>query len=324
MINLTRHLAVTSDNREIAQASYETNLAYGHVQNSQALVMLYESLLSTAAERWTPASSEYKKYYMENLETSFRKAVDELEKAVVMQICELTKMKATGTGENLMVYNDLMVSKIGLAGYKLRQHIAKALNRRSETVRKAIRRYNDQGKLLDPPVEPITWEEIAEYSFIGEFDLLRITRSEIRKEKWTKMAYRAAAVKYYKLCRAREEVQRLNIEVRRLRAFIHEEADHMKRAIERLSTDHPLLADELHYRWMLRSSINLLHLERLQRLEHQPYYTGSQGLEENVSIKAIFPLGISDSTLEEEDQIEAETEQERDFSIVVDFVANIT
>ena len=66
---------------------------------------------------------------MENLETSFRKAVDELEKAVVMWICELTKMKATGTGENLMVYNDLMVSKTGLAGYKLQQHIAKALNR---------------------------------------------------------------------------------------------------------------------------------------------------------------------------------------------------
>ena len=50
MINLTRHLAATGDNREIAQATYETDLAYGHVQNSQALVMLYESLLSTAAE----------------------------------------------------------------------------------------------------------------------------------------------------------------------------------------------------------------------------------------------------------------------------------
>lgn len=72
-----------------------------------------------------------------------------------------------------------MVSETRLAGYKLRQHIAKALNRQSETVRKTIRQYNNQAELLDPPAPQITWEEIAEYSFVGEFDLPRITQSDI-------------------------------------------------------------------------------------------------------------------------------------------------
>lgn len=66
---------------------------------------------------------------------------------------------------------------------------------------------------MDPPVPPITWEKIAEYTFIGEFDLLRITRSDIRREKWTQTAYREAAMRYFKLCRAREEIQRLDIEI---------------------------------------------------------------------------------------------------------------
>ena len=102
----------------------------------------------------------------------------------------------------------------------------------------------------------------------------------------------------------------------------------MDRAIKRLSADNPLLADELRYRWTLCSSINLLHLEQVRWLEHQPYYTGSRELVENIGTsKAVFPLGISDSVsdlLEEEDQMEAEIKQDRDFEIIATFVANIT
>lgn len=101
VINLCQHLAATGDMMGVSQVTYEADIAYGRVQNSQALVVLYETMLAIS-ERWTQASPEYKKYYMENVETSFRKAIDELEKVVVMRICELTKMKATGTGEHLI------------------------------------------------------------------------------------------------------------------------------------------------------------------------------------------------------------------------------
>ena len=178
--------------------------------------------------------------------------------------------------------------------------------------------------MLDPPAPPVTWEEITEYTFVGEFDLLRITRSDIRKEKWTQQAYRAAAVTYFKTCRAREELQRLNIEVRRLQAFIREEAAHMDTVIERLSVDNPSLADELRYRWTLCSSINSLHLQRLRQLECQPYYTGSRELEVNVGNVAVFQLGSVSHSLEEEDQMAAENEQDQEFETVADFVANIT
>ena len=91
----------------------EVDLAYQYIQNIHAQVMLHETVLSVS-ERWTEESDEYKQYYKENIETSYRKAVDEMEQAVVMRIWELTKMRATGTGECGTGSNNLIVSETGL------------------------------------------------------------------------------------------------------------------------------------------------------------------------------------------------------------------
>jgi hypothetical protein len=98
----------------------------------------------------------------------------------------------------------------------------------------------------------------------------------------------------------------------------------MDAVIKQLSVDNPSLADELRYQWTLRLSINSLHLQRLRQLECQPYHTGSRELEVNVGNVAIFQLGSMSHSLEEEDQMAAENEQDQEFDIVVDFVANIT
>jgi hypothetical protein len=58
---------------------------------------IYKGVLGIS-ERWTGTSAEYIQYYQENIETTYQKAIDELERAVVMRICELTKMKASETG----------------------------------------------------------------------------------------------------------------------------------------------------------------------------------------------------------------------------------
>ena len=98
---------------------------------------------------------------------------------------------------------------------------------------------------MDPPADQLTWEKIAEYTFIGEFDLLHLARTDIREEKWTQLPYREAVMRFYKLHCAREEVQCLNIEIRRLRAFIVKEKKHTEDVLVQLSADEPLLADEL-------------------------------------------------------------------------------
>ena len=93
--------------------------------------------------------------------------------------------------------------------------------------------------------------EIIDYSFLGEFDLLRNSRADIRNQPWTQVTRREAMVKYFKLCRAEEELTRLNIEIRRLRTSIHDETIHMMHVLSQLSMSDPLLATELHRRWQL-------------------------------------------------------------------------
>ncbi|KAG2752758.1 hypothetical protein P692DRAFT_20723416, partial [Suillus brevipes Sb2] len=50
--------------------------------------------------------------------------------------------------------------------------ISKALQRCSDAIQNAIICYNTQAALLVPPRPKLTWKDIVEYSFLGEFDLL--------------------------------------------------------------------------------------------------------------------------------------------------------
>lgn len=164
------------------------------------------------------------------------------------------------------------------AGYKLRQQIGKALQRRSEAIRNAITRYNEQAAKLNPPRPPVSWKEIVDYSFLGEFDLLRHSRGNVHQETWTQPARRAATIKYLTLHRAREQITRVNIELRHLRTSIHDETVHTERIIAELSLTDPQLCLELQRRWALRSSINRIHLWHLDKIENSPSYTGQRGI----------------------------------------------
>ncbi|KAJ7729122.1 hypothetical protein B0H14DRAFT_2640505 [Mycena olivaceomarginata] len=70
---------------------------------------------------------------------------------------------------------------------------------------------------LDPPMASLTWEQVVKYTFLADFDILCDTRDEVQSRPWTRPAYRLAMDSYFKLCRAQEEVQRLNIEIRQVR-----------------------------------------------------------------------------------------------------------
>ncbi|KAG2338066.1 hypothetical protein BDR05DRAFT_894215, partial [Suillus weaverae] len=92
--------------------------------------------------------------------------------------------------------------------------IGKALQHRSEAICNAINRYNTQAAALNPPRPKLSWKDIAEYSFLGEFDLLRHSCTDIQVLDWTKPAYCEATTKYFKLLHAQEEVSHLNVKVR--------------------------------------------------------------------------------------------------------------
>lgn len=105
----------------------------------------------------------------------------------------------------------------------MRKHIAKALQARSKAVKNAIERYNAAAIMLEPPMAQLDWEQVVDYAFLADFDILRDTRAEVQLRPWTRPSYRLAMDTYFKTLRAREEIHRLNIEIRRVVTWIPDE-----------------------------------------------------------------------------------------------------
>ncbi|KAG6875863.1 hypothetical protein C0992_001989, partial [Termitomyces sp. T32_za158] len=301
----------------ISRVHRRVDTAYELLRNAEQHVETIENGLGIQ-EQWTADSADYKEYHQQNIKTSYSKALDELERLVVMRLFELTKMSSSGTG------------------YKLRRHIGKALQRHSEAIRNALNWYNTQAANLNPPRPALSWKEIVDYSFLGEFDLLRHSRSDIRDEPWAQPARREATLKYFKLQRAREEIVRLNMEIRRLRTWIRDETNLMEKTISRLEHEDPLLCAVLKHQWALRNTVNLGHLQRLDAISKQAYFSGDRSVgaqqTSNFSVsnrnECIVPLDgvVSEDILAEVgSRIMAENEAEyhSQLEVVTDFVLNL-
>lgn len=103
-----------------------------------------------------------------------------------------------------------------LEGYKLRKHISKALQARSQAIRSSLERYNDAAAKMVPPRRQLSWNQVIEYAFLADFDLLRDSRQDVRSKPWAQPQSRLLMDQYFKIQRAREEIQRLNIEIKRI------------------------------------------------------------------------------------------------------------
>ncbi|KAF8181477.1 hypothetical protein K438DRAFT_1601622, partial [Mycena galopus ATCC 62051] len=109
--------------------------------------------------RWTPESPKWAVTVAEIKQKKYQKALDAVELLVVERIFELTKINQSQTGKHFLIF----------------WHIAKALQARSKAVRNAIDRYNAAAIALEPPMATLTWEQVVEYTFLADFDILRDT-----------------------------------------------------------------------------------------------------------------------------------------------------
>ncbi|KIK13717.1 hypothetical protein PISMIDRAFT_118360, partial [Pisolithus microcarpus 441] len=230
------------------QAHVWVELAYTKLQNMEALAAHIQGQLSLESP-WKVGGEEYAHYREEAMLGKYCKALGELEQLVVMCLFEL--------------------SKLAMSGYKLCQQISKGLQQRSEAIWKVITWYNVQAGRLDPPCSPILWKDIAQYSFLGEFDLLQHVHDDVRERMWAKLAVHEAMTKFFKLCRAKEEITRLNVEIRRLRTAIHDEEQEVSQTIANLCHSDPLLALEFECRHQPHTVANAVHIHHLDHLENQ-------------------------------------------------------
>ncbi|KAJ7813877.1 hypothetical protein B0H14DRAFT_3090238 [Mycena olivaceomarginata] len=200
-------------------------------------------------ERWERGGAEWTATALMVTNRRYQRALDELEGLVVARMFELSKVHMADTG------------------YKLRKHIAKALQARSKGVRSALDRYNDAA---------LSWEQIVDYAFLADFDLLREGREDIRSEPWAQPAGRLAMDQHYKLLRADEEISRLNVEIPRLITYMVDEERFLVYHEGRLQAEgKQALAHQVKVQRVDRARFNSVHMERLTKLSKEEGFTAS-------------------------------------------------
>ncbi|KAG1751746.1 hypothetical protein EDB19DRAFT_1628279, partial [Suillus lakei] len=197
----------------------------------------------------------------------YRTALDDLEQLVMMCLFELSKLSLSG-----------MVFILFILGYKLYQQISNALQHQSQAIQNALSWFNLQAAALVPLCPQLTWKDIMEYSFLGEFDLLCQSHSDMYTLNWTKPAHHEAMVKYFKLQCAHEEIQHLNIKICQLHTAIHNEELTVNATINSLLISNKPVGLELQCQWHSCTAINAVHLFRLDQIMSQVGFSGKRGL----------------------------------------------
>ncbi|KAJ7713506.1 hypothetical protein B0H16DRAFT_1667329 [Mycena metata] len=139
-------------------------------------------------EPWTDTSPEWAQAAHLVSTKRYRLALLKLEHLVVQRMFELTKMNLSQTG------------------YKLRKHIAKALQVRSQAIRNTLNSYNTAAKSIVPADRQLSWGEVIEYAFLADFDLLRKPAKLNEVRPWATPSARLLLDKYFKIQWAREEI----------------------------------------------------------------------------------------------------------------------
>ncbi|KAF8881743.1 hypothetical protein BD779DRAFT_1445242 [Infundibulicybe gibba] len=207
-------------------------------------------------DRWTPQSREYQDALTVMAERKYRKALDNLERLMVQRLFELSKLGLSGVG------------------YKQREKIGQALRTRSEAIKHARDEYNTYAALLHPPRPELSWAQLVEITTLGEFDLLRDARQDIRQLEWARPVNREAMQLYFRIKRANEEIERLNVEITRLLTFMLDEHTDFFYAIADNMIRNPTLAYELQQRWLYSQKVNEGIVSKLLQASRLRSFTG--------------------------------------------------
>ncbi|KAJ3558766.1 hypothetical protein NP233_g11436 [Leucocoprinus birnbaumii] len=208
-------------------------------------------------ERWTKDSEEWKRAKKMVAKREYQRCLDKLEGLVVSRVFELSKMN------------------MSQSGYKLRKHVAKALRARSQAIKSALERYNEAATAMRPKRSTLTWEEVVEYAFLLDFDLLRELRQDIRDRPWARPAIRTLMDQYFKIQRAREEIVRLNVEIRRVITHIQDEEQFLLAREAAVADTDPILAYHVRCYRLEHTRFDQLHMRKFRKLMSMPGFSGA-------------------------------------------------
>lgn len=116
---------------------------------------------------------------------------------------------------------------------------------------------------MAPPRQRITWEQVVDYSYLSEFDILRDTRSDVRECPWATQRNRMLMQEFFKLIRAEHELPRLHVEIKRQFTYMLKEEERLKSFAKAVEAEDPALSLQIMLHWVERGRFNNLHRKKL-------------------------------------------------------------
>ena len=138
-----------------------------------------------------------------------------------------------------------MIPIDALSGYKLCKHISTVLQAWSSAIKTTLEQYNIAAQALSPPYHKLTLEEVVEYTFLSDFQLLQDTHKDISQHPWASPTAHLALDTYFKMCCAQEEITRLNVEIHHFVTYLQDKNLYLHTSEEQLLTSHPALAYQI-------------------------------------------------------------------------------
>ncbi|KAH7870139.1 uncharacterized protein C8R40DRAFT_1163288 [Lentinula edodes] len=234
--------------------------AQRHAQENERKILADVHALESKLDvhvRWTEGSAQWEEAGALVTGTKYRRALDKLEGLLVSRIFELSRLNISGTG------------------YKMRKHLASALKKRLKSIQSAIIEYNTVAAKMKPKRQPVDWEEVVEYTFLSEFDILRDTREDIRECPWAVPANRVIITQFFKVIGAEDELSRVHQEIRRLITYMQREKDELTTRERELMPTNPTLALQVRNFCRERGRFHEVHRKRLLSITKLPGFDWS-------------------------------------------------
>jgi hypothetical protein len=149
----------------------------------------------------------------------------------------------------------------------MRKHIATALQTRSKAIRNALKNYNLAAAALSPPARRLEWAEVINYTFLADFDLLRGGTELETILPWATPASRMLMDSYFRIERAKEEITRLDIEIRRVVTHIRDERAFFIEKESTIRESDPALAFFVRRHRFERERFDMVHMDRFKKLQ---------------------------------------------------------
>ncbi|KAI6033764.1 hypothetical protein BKA83DRAFT_4486842 [Pisolithus microcarpus] len=281
------NLDVSRKNKDITATKCKETMCCHALENFEKDLKIVQDIeiKLSVMKHWVPEDEEWQTAGCLVANHKYQHCLDQLESHVIAQIFELSKMNQAGMG------------------YKLHKHIAKALKACTVVICTALDCFSTTTHACSPPYPQLTFEEVVEYTFLADFDLLcNATCEDISQCPWASPAAHAAMDQYFKVCHAEEEIKCLNVKICCIITYLCDKDHCMRACIAKLQVSHPPLTHQVQLYHNIQAKFTNHHFCLLIEIICLPRFTGTTLLGESTKMspgdsvshpKIIIPSALS-------------------------------